>query len=127
MAEIKKITIDFLSYLEGYHQALKELHWQTTNKSEHLLTDDIDGEVLGFEDRIAEIVMGCLDVRFGIGDLKPMVPNSKDLSSLIKELEKDLIEFKDKIGDDKKYAGIQNVLDDFMEAICKWKYLKTLK
>ena len=55
---MKEVILDFLSSLEGYHQRLKEIHFSTLNKSEHLLADDMDGDVLEYQDRIAEASMG---------------------------------------------------------------------
>lgn len=126
MSELKKNGAEFLSMLEGYHELLKELHWSTTCKAEHLLTDDIDGSVLEYEDKLAEGLMGNGSFRYGLGDLKSLLPNSKNLSDLLKELENDVNEFKGKL-DDKKNAGILNILDDFLEDINKWKYLETFK
>ncbi len=85
MALTKENGINFLQNCEGYHQALKMVHWSTEKKSEHLLTDDIDSYVLDFEDRIAESIMGILSIRYGSGDLKTLLPSSTDLKSLLKE------------------------------------------
>lgn len=117
----------FLSNLEGYHQRLKELHWSTTCKAEHLLTDDIDSAVLEYEDRLAEVSMGCSNIRFGINDLKTMIPDSKNLKNVLDELKSDIISLKNEIGENKKYNGIHNVLDDFIEDVDKWQYLETFK
>ena len=126
MANLKEQTKEYLSILEGYHCLLKTLHWSATHHALHVLTDDIDGEVLETEDAIAECVMGIRDSKFGIGDLKTMLPEAKTLDALLKEMKNDLIEFKGKVGDDANHAGLQNILDDFMQNINKWNYLKTL-
>lgn len=126
MALSKENTKKLLSYLEGYHQRLKELHWSTDNHSKHILTDEIDGGVLGFEDALAEVVMGKLGEKFGKGDLKTMLPQSEELKGLLEELEKDVNEFVDSIGGEHGYGGIYNVVDDFLSSINKWQYLETL-
>ena len=126
MKELKKNTSDFLSTLEGYHQMLKMLHWSATSHAQHVLIDDIDSDVLKYEDDIAECVMGILDTRFGVGDLKTLIPEAKALDGVLKEMKKDLIEFKSKVGDSADVAGLVNILDDFMQSINKWNYLKTL-
>lgn len=126
MKELKNKTIEFLSNIEGYHQCLKGLHWSANHNSLHVLCDDIDKEVLEVEDDISECVMGILDTRFGIGDLKTMLPSSKTLDALLKEMKTDLIEFKNFVGDDAECAGLQNILDDYMQNINKWNYLRTL-
>lgn len=126
MKELKNKTIEFLSNIEGYHQCLKGLHWSAAHHALHILTDEMDEEVLKLEDDISECVMGMLDTRFGIGDLKTMLPSSKTLDALLKEMKTDLMEFKNFVGDDAECAGLQNILDDYMQNINKWNYLRTL-
>ena len=123
----KKDALNFLSAMEGYHSLLKTIHWSTTNKSEHELVDDIDESILDYEDRVAEATMGRLNTRFGVGDLKTLMPDAKTLDSMLKELETDVVKFKETIGDETKYSGMHNILDELMEDICKWNYLRTLK
>lgn len=126
MALSKENTKKLLSYLEGYHQRLKELHWSTDNHSKHILTDEIDGGVLEFEDALAEVVMGKLGEKFGKGDLKTMLPQSEELKGLLEELEKDVNEFEESIGGEHGFGGVYNVVDDFLSSINKWQYLETL-
>ena len=126
MKELKQKTIEYMSNLEGYHQLLKGLHWSATHHALHILTDEIDGDVLETEDAIAECVMGILDTRFGVGDLKTMLPEAKTVDALLKEMKNDLIEYKTSVGDNANHAGLQNILDDFMQKINKWNYLRTL-
>lgn len=123
---MKKEVLNFLSALEGYHSTLKMLHWSTERHSEHILTDDIDSSILKYEDKISEVAMGALDTRFGIGDLKCMLPQSKDLKSVLKELKTDVNDFRD-VAEEKKMNGLVNILDDFTEDINTWEYLRTLK
>ena len=126
MALTKEKSAEFLSELEGYHQQLKMLHWGADRHAEHILTDDIDGAVLDFEDRIAENVMGFLGEKFSDGDLKALMPNAKDLKGVLNEMEGDVISFGDEIHGEKGGSGIVNILDEFLENINKWKYLETL-
>ena len=123
---MKKEVLNFLSAVEGYHSTLKMLHWSTERHSEHVLTDDIDSSVLKYEDKISEVAMGALDTRFGIGDLKCMLPQSKDLKSVLKELRADVNDFRD-TAEEKGMNGLVNILDDFTEDIDTWEYLRTLK
>lgn len=123
---MKKEVLNFLSALEGYHSTLKMLHWSTERHSEHILTDDIDSSILKYEDKISEVSMGALDTRFGIGDLKCMLPQSKDLKSVLKELKTDVNDFRD-VAEEKGMNGLVNILDDFTEDIDTWEYLRTLK
>ena len=122
----KDKALELLCSLEGYHQALKMMHWSTDNHSKHLLTDEIDGDVLEFEDELAEVVMGTLGEKFGKGDLKTMLPEAEELKGMLDELEGDANKFIDSIGGEHGYGGIYNVTDDFLSKIYKWKYLETL-
>ena len=126
MALTKENALKLLCALEGYHEILKEIHWSTDNKSKHLLTDEIDGDVLEFEDELAEVVMGKLDEKFGKGDLKALLPEAEELKGILDELEKDVNEFIDSIGGEHGFGGIYNITDDFLSKIYKWKYLETL-
>ena len=123
----KENGLNLLSNCEGYHQMLKGIHWQTDNKSEHLLADDMDSSVLDFEDKMAENIMGYLGEKFRTGELKTMLPESDTLKTLLDEMENDIISFIEEIGDDKKLDGIVNIIDDFLEDINKWKYLATIR
>lgn len=125
MALTKENAIDFLSSLEGYHQQLKLLHWSTDNHSKHLLTDEIDGCVLSFEDAVAENVMGILDEKFSEG-LKSLLPENKELKSLLNELRDDVLSFEEDFEDEKDCKGLVNCCDDFLENLNKYKYLETL-
>ena len=126
MKELKSKTIEFLSILEGYHQCLKGLHWSATHNALHELCDNIDEEVLETEDEIAECVMGLTGTKFGVGDLKTLLPEAKTLDGVLKEMKKDLIDFKNFIDDGAEFSGLQNILDDYMQNINKWNYLRTL-
>jgi hypothetical protein len=123
---LKGKSIEFLSSLEGYMTVLKELHWSAEKHSIHILTDDMGKSILEYEDRIAECVMGILDTRIVVGDLKCLLPESKTLDSLIKELSKDTISLKKEIEEEIEYSGLVNILDEFMSDINKWNYLKNL-
>ena len=127
MALTKENGLNLLSNCEGYHQLLKGLHWQADNKSEHLLTDDMDSSVLDFEDKMAENIMGFLGEKFHTGELKTMLLEADNIKSLLDEMENDIASFVEEIGDDRKLGGIHNIIDDFLEDINKWKYLATLR
>ena len=126
MALTKENAKKLLSYLEGYPQVLKWLHWSADRHSRHILTDEIDDGVLDFEDALAEVVMGKLGEKFQVGDLKTMLPESKELKGLLAELEKDVNDFKKSIGEEHGFGGICNVVDDFLSSVNKWQYLETI-
>ncbi len=117
--------VDFLSRLEGYHQALKMMHWSTDNHSKHLLTDDIDKSILEFEDEVAENLMGITGTKISEG-LKGDKPDVKDLKELLSSLEQDVLGFINEYEGERSNRGLINICDDFLSEVNKYKYLETL-
>ena len=118
--------IDFLSFLEGIHIVLKGLHWAADKNAEHVLFDEIDGDVMTLLDDVAEVSMGIMDEKFGVGDLKAAECDCSDAACVLSKLNDAIIDVKGKIGDDVKYCGLHSVLDDFVSKINKWNYLRKL-
>jgi hypothetical protein len=123
---MKKESVDFICSLHGYLIRLKEIHWNTNNNFEHLLCDEISDDLSDCEDRFTECSMGIEGTHFKIGDLKPMLPHSTTLIPMLKELEKEIIDFKNSLND-KKDSGLINILDDMLENCGKYKYRATQK
>lgn len=120
---LKKATIEMLCCLEGYHQLCKMLHWSATIKSKHELTDDIDSKLLDFQDELAEVCMGIIGgEKFGLGTLKTMLPSAKDVESMLKELEDDVLAYKKRVGNEGVTCAIHSIVDEFLSQIEKWKY-----
>ena len=70
--------------------------------------------------------MGLLSTRIGVGELKTLLPNAKNLKDLLDELLNDIEDFRGIIsGKVKGVEGVENILDDFVEDVNKWKYLET--
>ena len=124
MGLTKENAVNFLSSLEGYHQQLKMLHWGADKHAKHILTDDIDGSVLSFEDEIAEMAMGYLNEKITDG-LKALLPENKELRGLLDELIDEVAKFEDELSE-KENRGIVSACDDFIGKINKYKYLETL-
>ena len=125
MSDLRKNTLEFLSICDGAHQVCKGLHWGAVKHAEHILTDDIDSAVLEYHDKVAEIVMGMLDDKYHVGELKALVSNAKDINSFLDEFENDVMSYKEKLGNEPKTQAIHNVIDDLLSDINKWKYLAT--
>lgn len=123
MALTKENAVEFLSSLEGYHQQLKMLHWGADKHAKHILTDEIDGEVLSFEDEIAEMAMGFLNEKITDG-LKALLPENKELRGLLDELIEEVVKFEDE-ATEKENRGIVSTCDDFIGKLNKYKYLET--
>lgn len=121
---MKKEYIEFVCALHGYLIRIKEIHWNTKNNAEHLLCDEIQDCIMGCEDRFMECCMGMSGEHFPLGKLLPMLPNSKELIPMLKELEKDILDMKSEAGDEKS-GGLMNILDEALENCNKFKYRAT--
>ena len=121
-------TIKFISALEGYHTCCKIIHWTTDNKAEHELINDIDKDILSFEDRYAEAVIGA-GIKINFQEMKTLLPKSKTTSEMLDELLFDVSKLKEKISHEQNVIidGLQNILDEFVEKILYWKFLEKLK
>lgn len=122
---MKKEHIDFICNLHGYLIRLKEIHWNTTNNAQHLLCDEISENLSDCEDRFTECAMGLSNTHFKVGDLKPYLPNAKELIPMLKELESEIISFRKALNESE--YGLTNILDDMLESCGKYKYRATQK
>ena len=121
---MKNGYVDYICSLYGYLIRLQEFHWNTTSNSEHVLCDEIYDLVKDCMDRFAECAQGIDNTHFKVGDLKPMLPNAESLIPMMKELESETMSAKDEFNS-KKEAGLQNVIDDILEACGKYRYRAT--
>lgn len=121
-----KKNIDFICSLHGYLIRVKEIHWNTDNNAEHKLCDEIQDCVAECEDRFTECLMGMDGEHFKVGDLKPMLPNAKELIPMLKELEGEVIAMLKGFSDVRTH-GLTNVLEELLENVNKFKYRATQK
>lgn len=123
---MKTEYIRLINLLHGYSLRVKEIHWNTSVNAEHLLCDEILDCISDCEDRFAECVMGMCGTRFQIGDLRPLLPKSLDLISMLGELEQEILSFEKNLTE-KNAVGIFNILDELIEKLNKFKYRATQK
>lgn len=50
-----KLILDYLCTVEGWLTAVKNIHWNSDNLSQHKLCDDISERLHDFQDQIAEV------------------------------------------------------------------------
>lgn len=122
MFPMKENIINYINILHGYTTAIKNLHWSSSNMSEHKLCDDIADSIAENEDMIAEISQGIYG-QIENNELKPIQyevsSTSKMLSDLLEETEK----FYETITDGKGYIGLKSVIENFLSDINKFQYL----
>ena len=50
---MKKFALEYICKMEGYKTAIKDLHWDANNLSQHKLCDDIADEIKDFQDVVS--------------------------------------------------------------------------
>ena len=123
---MKKDYINFICAVHGYLIRIKEIHWNTSSNAEHLLCDEIQDDLMKCEDDFTECCMGIEGKHFQIGKLLPVLPNAESLLPMLKELEEDVLAMKKKCNETTE-SGLNNVLDDMMQCVNKYKYRATQK
>lgn len=123
---MRKDIIDYICDLHGYLIRLKEIHWSTDNNAEHLLCDDIMDDVRDNEDKFMESAMGLYRSKIRIGELKPYLPNSTDLKSMLNEMKSETVSIRAKLTKPEE-SGLVTVLDDILSFIGKYLYRSTQK
>ncbi len=110
--DIDNKIINLISYLHNCQKLLREIHWNTNEYATHMVTDETIGEVLGWEDSLAETFISNSDIELIINETKP---SEKDFKVIMKELCDMCSEIKDSISDNKDYDNICAVLDEILE------------
>ena len=123
----QEAVLDYIRYIEGVRIRLREIHWETDVHSKHILTDDMIGSLEGFEDNIAEDLMGVCGFRLKVGSIVPKMTTQVDLSALLCELHEATVQLCACIENDDNFSGIVNEIEDLLHKIGKWKYLATFK
>ena len=115
--------IELISYLHNIQKPLREIHWNTNEYSTHMVTDETIGDVIEWEDTLAEAFVSNTNIELTIGDVKP----SSDYKTLMEELINKASTIKDNISDNKEYDSICAVLDEIIEKSNQLLYKSQLK
>jgi hypothetical protein len=67
---MNKKVLSFVNKLEGYKTAIKELHWDADNMSQHELCDKIAESIAEFQDTVSEVEQSITG-KLATGNLKP--------------------------------------------------------
>lgn len=126
MATKMKDVVTLANTLLGTYIKAKEIHFNTTNRAEHKLTDNVSTTIIGWVDSIMEDIMGTEDARPGMGILIPTKCKCSSTADLLKMVKQSLVDMK-KQCTDPKYAGLNKMCDDFIESVNKWIYLSRNK
>ena len=121
---MKKNVLKYLNELQGYRAAIKNLHWSSSNMSEHKVWDDIDSSVGEAQDEIAEVAQGMFG-QIKKNELKPIsytIKNSKEALNAIIDSTKAF----HKTLTDESTVQLKSVVESILADLEKYKYLLNL-
>ena len=120
---MKKLILDYINKMEGWKTAIKSLHWDADNLSQHRLCDDIAGAIADFQDQVSEVEQ-AISGNLSINTLKGVPYKIKDLKTFIQDVLKDTNVFYKKVkklGDD--YVGMASDCESFLSDMQRKLYL----
>lgn len=118
--------VDFLCKLEGWKTRCKNLHWAAPNKDIHEYLDDFLEILDGYQDSLAEDIMGVLGSRLNPNSINGTACRASNALEFLKQIDTDTIAFYEKISDDTNYVGIKSETENFIHNIKKYNYLFNL-
>lgn len=121
---MKKNILTYINKLEGYKTAIKNLHWSSSNMSEHKLFDDIADEVASYQDEVSEMAQGKHG-QVKKNELKPIAYKITTSKAFLEDLHKTAEEFRNSLNE-KEYVGIRSVVEAFIGKVEQFMYLLPL-
>ena len=120
---MKKVILDYINKMEGWKTAIKSLHWDADNLSQHKLCDDIAGTIADFQDQVSEVEQSITG-KLKINTLKGVTYKIKDLKTFVQDvLDETNVFYKkvQKLGD--TYAGMASDCESFLSDMQRNLYL----
>lgn len=112
----------YINKLEGYKTAIKSMHWDATNMSEHKLWDDIASAVSDIQDNVSEMAQGIYG-QISKNTLKPETYNVSSQQQFLNDILSSTKEFYQSIKEGDDYIGIRSEIEAFIGEVNKFKYL----
>jgi len=120
---MNKIVLDFVNKLEGYKTAIKQLHWDAKNMSQHELCDDIASSIADFQDTVSEVEQSITG-NLKVNSLKPTAYKIKDLKSFVQDVLDSTNTFYKKVkGMGDTYVGMASDCESFLSDMQRKLYL----
>lgn len=120
---MKKVILDYINKMEGWKTAIKSLHWDADNLSQHQLCDEIAYNISDFQDKVSEVEQ-AISGNLKTNTLKGTTYKIKDLKTFIKDVLDDTDAFYKKVkklGDD--YIGMASDCESFLSVMQRKLYL----
>lgn len=123
----KECVLSFIQFLEGTRIRMREIHWETESENIHDTSRNLLFYIDDVEDNIAEQLMGMCGFRIHVGEVIPIMPESTDMESLLKEIKSQTLSVLLSIEGDKEFTAIESRLEDFVQYIDKNRYAITIR
>jgi len=120
---MNKKVLDFVNKLEGYKTAIKQLHWDAKNMSQHELCDDIADSIAEFQDTVSEVEQSITG-NLKVNSLKPTEYKIKDLKSFVQDVLDETNTFYKEVKDmGDTYVGMASDCESFLSDMQRKLYL----
>lgn len=120
---MNKKVLDFVNKLEGYKTAIKQLHWDADNMSQHELCDDIAESIAEFQDTVSEVEQSITG-KLKVNSLKPTEYKIKNLKSFVQDVLDETNTFYKEIKDmGDTYVGMASDCESFLSDMQRKLYL----
>jgi hypothetical protein len=120
---MNKTVLAFVNKLEGYKTAIKQLHWDAKNMSQHELCDDIADSIAEFQDTVSEVEQSITG-KLKVNSLNPTEYKIKDLKSFVQDVLDETNSFYKKVKDmGDTYVGMASDCESFLSDMQRKLYL----
>lgn len=116
-------VLTFINKLEGYKTAIKQLHWDAKNLSQHELCDDIAESIAEFQDTVSEVEQSITG-KLKVNSLKPTEYKIKDLKTFVEDVLDATNSFYKEVKDmGDTYVGMASDCESFLSDMQRKLYL----
>ena len=120
---MNKKVLSFVNKLEGYKTAIKELHWDSDNMSQHELCDKIADSIAEFQDTVSEVEQSITG-KLAIGNLKPVSYKVTSLKKFVEDVLDATNSFYKSLEDEgDTYTGMRSDCESFLSDMQRNLYL----
>ena len=116
-------VLSFVNKLEGYKTAIKELHWDADNMSQHELCDKIADGIAEFQDTVSEVEQS-ISGKLATGNLKPVSYKVTSLKKFVEDVLDATNTFYKSLEDEgDNYTGMRSDCESFLSEMQRNLYL----
>ena len=120
---MNKKVLSFVNKLEGYKTAIKELHWDADNMSQHELCDKIADSIAEFQDTVSEVEQSITG-KLATGNLKPVSYKVTTLKKFVEDVLDATNTFYKSLEDEgDTYTGMRSDCESFLSDMQRNLYL----